>query len=82
MDPLTTLRNKIDDIDQTLMELLEKRMDLSIRIGDYKQINNITVLDSTREQSILDKTSSFSHSPQIKNIYKTIMKESKSLQRK
>ncbi|QMS84934.1 chorismate mutase [Candidatus Xianfuyuplasma coldseepsis] len=82
MDRLKALRSEIDDLDQSIMELLEKRMDIAIEIGNYKQLKNITVFDSSREQSILEKASTFSHSPQISNIYKAIMKESKSLQRK
>ena len=82
MDELNNKRTEIDNIDQQLMLLLSKRFDLSIEIGDIKKQENIQVLDGNREQIILDKVSNFSHSPQIKEIYKTIMEQSKSLQRK
>jgi chorismate mutase len=55
---------------------------LTTEIGQLKQVENKLVLDSNREQIILDKTAKFSHSPQLSTIYKTIMDESKSLQRK
>lgn len=82
MDELNNKRTEIDSIDQEVMGLLSRRFDLSIEIGNIKKQNNIQVLDGNREQVILEKISNYSHSPQIKEIYKTIMEQSKSLQRK
>lgn len=82
MDQIKNLRAEIDEIDNTIMNLLEKRYSLSLKIGDLKELFKIDVLDYNREKIILDKASKYSHSPQIENVYKTIMKESRSLQRK
>ncbi len=82
MDDLTTMRKRINAIDDTIMALLEERFDLAHRIGAYKVSNNLPIYDADREQSIFDKTASFSHFPQMKEVYSTIMKESKKLQRK
>ena len=82
MDKLLKSRNRIDQIDTQIMELLDERYSLSIEIGNIKKESNAPVLDSNREQIILDKTSQLSHSLAIKNVYKSIMKESKNLQRK
>lgn len=82
MDQIKKLRNEIDILDNKIMELLDTRYKISKQIGEVKATQNIQVLDSNREDLILSKTTKFSHSPQIYNIYKTIMKESKSLQRK
>lgn len=82
MDELKNLRQQIDSIDETLMSLLNERFDISLSVGAYKKENKVRVLDSSRENFILDKISKYSHSPQIREIYKVIMAQSKSLQRK
>jgi chorismate mutase/prephenate dehydratase len=82
MDSIAALRKKIDALDQDIMNQLDKRFDLSVKIGQLKQLENKVVFDSNREQLILDKTSSLSHSPQIQEVYRTIMTQSKSIQRK
>lgn len=82
MDTLTSLRKEINEIDEQIMDLLDKRMTVSTKIGILKQDQNHPVLDTNRELLIYNKTSKYSHSPQIRSIYNTIMSESKSLQRK
>lgn len=82
MDKIKKLRNEIDILDNKIMELLETRFLIAKEIGEAKKELNVNVLDSNREEAILLKTSKFSHSPQISNIYKTIMNESKNIQRK
>ncbi len=49
------LRKQIDDIDNTLMELLSKRMRVCREIGQYKKEHNMTVLQTSRYNEILDK---------------------------
>lgn len=82
MDELKKKRDQIDNIDQQIMTLLNDRFDISIEVGNIKKKNNILVLDGNREEVILNKTTNLSHSPQIKEVYKAIMQQSKSLQRK
>jgi len=82
MDKLLETRNQIDDIDNQLMELLDKRYDLSIEVGNIKKENNSHILDSNREEIILNKTTNLRHSQAIKNVYISIMEQSKKLQRK
>jgi len=53
---ITTLRRKqIDELDNQLMELLSKRMRVCREIGQYKKEHNMTVLQTTRYNEILDK---------------------------
>ena len=49
------LRKQIDELDNQLMELLAKRMRVCREIGEYKKQNNMTVLQATRYNEILDK---------------------------
>ena len=82
MDKIKDLRKQIDKFDDEIMSLLEKRFNITNQIGQLKKESNTTVLDSNREQVIFNKTSKYSHSPELIEIYKTIMNESKKLQRK
>ena len=82
MDNIKKLRNEIDVLDNKIMELLETRFLIAKQIGVVKTQEKIDILDTNREETILLKTTKYSHSPQIKNIYKTIMTESKNIQRK
>lgn len=82
MDRIKKKREEIDSIDLQIMALLDKRFFLTSEIGRIKKEVKKVVLDPYREQMILDKTTKFSHYPQLKEIYQTIMNESKNLQRK
>jgi chorismate mutase len=82
MDKLLVKRSKIDEIDNMIMQLLDDRFQLSTEIGDIKRQQSTPVLDSNREQVVLNKTSKYSHSPQIGSVYMCIMEQSKLLQRK
>ena len=50
---LAGLRNEIDDIDNELLQLLARRMEVSARIGEYKKQNNVTVVQMDRWKKIL-----------------------------
>ena len=52
---ITTLRRQIDEIDNQVMELLSKRMSVCREIGHYKKEHNMTVLQTSRYNEILDK---------------------------
>jgi len=54
---LQELRNKIDEIDNNLIELFERRMDISAEVAEYKKRHNMPVHDPVREREILDKLS-------------------------
>ena len=49
------LRKQIDDLDNQLMELLSKRMAVCREIGEYKKEHNMTVLQASRYNEILEK---------------------------
>lgn len=49
------LRQKIDELDDELLKLLGKRMEVSEQIGEYKKRNNISILQTSRWNDILDQ---------------------------
>jgi chorismate mutase len=52
---ISQLRKQIDELDNDLMELLAKRMRVCREIGQYKKEHNMTVLQPTRYNEILNK---------------------------
>lgn len=52
---ITALRKQIDELDNQLMELMAKRMRVCREIGQYKKEHNMTVLQTSRYNEILDK---------------------------
>lgn len=54
MEDLNELRKEIDTIDKAMVDLFEKRMDVSRRVAEYKIANGKKVLDREREQQKLE----------------------------
>jgi len=55
IDGLTVLRSRIDEIDNRMLELLAKRMDISREIGGYKKEHNLSILQSSRYSELLER---------------------------
>lgn len=54
-DKLTDLRNAIDRIDDQILQKLGERMSLVEKIGEYKRDNDVTILQVSRWEEILEK---------------------------
>ena len=50
---LQELRQKIDEIDNNLVDLFQKRMDVSAKIALHKEEHNLPVYDPAREREKL-----------------------------
>jgi chorismate mutase len=55
LENLEHLRHEIDELDEEMLNLLSNRMRLAERIGEYKQRNNIAILQSSRWNEILER---------------------------
>ena len=53
MENLTDYRNKIDEIDKTLISLFEERMETAYKIALFKKNNNLGVLQKGREEEVI-----------------------------
>ncbi len=73
------LRNEISSIDQEILILLSKRMNLAGEVAEYKLENWLPIFDPIREKEILEKYSKIVDFD-IHDIYQAIMDESKRLQ--
>ena len=82
---LEELRVEIDKIDNELIELFQKRMEVAVKIGEYKKNNNIPVLNSQREREKLNDVASKAN-PEMKSylrvLYSLLFELSRSHQEK
>ena len=63
MTELEQARSGINEIDQKMAELFEKRMNLVVQVANYKKKNGMPVFDSSRENQVIERCVQF-----IKNI--------------
>ncbi|MBN8675123.1 MAG: bifunctional 3-deoxy-7-phosphoheptulonate synthase/chorismate mutase type II [Chitinophagales bacterium] len=54
---LEALRQKINHLDDELMQILSQRMKIAEQIGKYKKENNITILQTNRWNEIIERAS-------------------------
>ncbi len=85
MKNLDDLRKEIDSIDEKIIELYEKRLDVVKDVIEYKIENNIPILDSSRENLMLEKNLKKINNEEYKKYYldvlKGYLKASKDLQK-
>lgn len=79
-------RDTISQIDKTIAELFEKRMNAAQAVAEYKKNNGLPVEDLVREAQLLDANSKYISDDEIRSYYvnfqKNMMKLSKDYQRK
>lgn len=78
-------RQRIDEIDEQIVSLLEERYDCVSNIARIKKENNIPVFDTTREEAVLEKirqmVSNDDYSESIVETFNQIMMVSKDYQK-
>ena len=83
---LLELRKQIDEIDEEIVKLYERRMDISSKVADYKIETGKKVFDKAREIEKLQKLRALTHnefnSHGIQELFEQIMSMSRKLQYK
>ena len=80
---IETIREKIDTIDKEVFQLLINRLNAVTDIGEIKKQEGLPILDEGREQAIYNKIDSLFSEKEatfLKNIYQSIITESKKAQ--
>ena len=79
------LRQKIDTLDEEIIQLLKKRMGISKEVGKLKEKLDIPVEDMGREQEIIDRLTQQAgrnlSEEQLIRIFTAVFKSSKQIQR-
>lgn len=85
MEELKKLRDQIEKLDEEIVKLLEDRFNLSLKVGKFKKEYNLPILDLKREKELsLNNASKLKNKEFVEsylNIFKTILEESKKLQK-
>ena len=54
---INSLRKKIDELDDQMIDLVVQRLAITKEIGDIKETNGIEVIDPNRESQIINRIS-------------------------
>lgn len=83
---LNIIRQEIDQVDQELVALLEKRIALVTKVAAYKRATGKAILDTSREKVVLNKVASRVQNKDFEttlvNTFADIMKNSRDYQAK
>ncbi|MGL5086587.1 MAG: chorismate mutase [Clostridium sp.] len=84
MKDLHQCRKEIDEIDNEILELFEKRMDVAINVAEYKIENNLPILNYKREEEVINKNvenlENKDYSKLARKFFANIMELSRNLQ--
>lgn len=84
MKDLQIIRNELDNIDEQIVELFKKRMEIVEEVADYKIRTGKPILDVSREKDKIDRLTSLSddkfNKEGIKELFKQVMASSRKLQ--
>ncbi len=73
MNQLEKARRKINEIDQEMAKLFEKRMTAVEEVVEYKKEHQLAILDRSREQFVIDHNSQYIQEEKYKEYYKEMM---------
>jgi len=83
---IVSLRNQIDEIDASLLLLFEKRMEVVLKIAEYKNKNNIQILNETREDAVIIRNLNLVKNSdihvEVEKFFKSVMEISRGYQNK
>ena len=86
LSELEKLRSEIDSIDRKIVELFESRMNTVEKIADVKLQQKIGILNSSREENVINKGLSLlgnkEYSKELEEFLKTMMQLSKNVQQR
>jgi len=73
---LLELRYRIDQIDENLLELLARRMQLSDELGEYKKVHGMPILQTTRYSELIERRAEYGEAINLNpEFVQQIMKE-------
>ena len=83
-DPLDDLRTRIDEVDQQLVDLINQRAKLVVKIGDHKRASGVPIYAPHREAAVLEKIQRLNQGPisnvTLEAVYRELMSGSFALE--
>lgn len=82
---IDSIRKQIDQLDDQLLELFNRRADLALQIGKIKKVQKLAVYDPSREKRIFTRIQQANKGPldngAIVRLFERVIDESRSLER-
>lgn len=82
---IDSIRKQIDQLDDQLLELFNRRADLALQIGEIKKVQKLAVYDPCREKRIFSRMQQANNGPldnsAIVRLFERVIDESRSLER-
>lgn len=82
---IDSIRTQIDQLDDQLLEIFNRRAALALRIGEIKKVKQIAVYDPNREKRIFSRMQQANQGPlnnsAIVRLFERVIDESRSLER-
>ena len=79
-------RNKIDEIDRKLVQLLNERSQCAIEIGRLKRVLNMRIYDPEREREIFERVRDHNDGPldnaSLQRLFERVIDECRRIERK
>ncbi len=83
---ISALRRMINEIDDAILDLINRRLGLAKQIGGAKKKGGIQITDSRREKEIMDRLIKINNGPLeaggLRRIFAAIIAEGRSIQKK
>ncbi|MBW9150448.1 prephenate dehydratase [Clostridium sp. CM028] len=83
---IDNLRSEIDKIDSSLVSLFEKRMEVVLKVAEYKKNNHMEVLNKAREEIVIKKNLDLVKNKnlflEVEEFFKSVMEISRGFQNK
>ena len=81
MANLDDYRREIDGIDRQLLALFEQRMDVVLRVAQYKRENHMEVFQGAREKQVIDRAVSLVQNPAYREAAASFVRHNMALSR-
>lgn len=77
-------RVEIDKIDAELLQLLNARAEIAVRVGESKRVAGLSVCDRGREREVIDRARANNRGPldgeAVERLFRAVIRESRRLQ--
>jgi chorismate mutase len=85
VDPIDELRQRIDEIDEQLVRLLNARAECALAIGREKRVLGLEVYQPAREKDVLEHVQTINQGPlddrAVKRLFERVIDEARRLER-
>ena len=81
---LSDWRARIDSVDRNLIDLINKRLEYAMEIGEIKRAHSQQVRDPEREMRVIESLTAYNEGPLseagVADVFKRIMEEARRLE--